>query len=79
MMHAPNVPEQIAPDGSRIRALGTTTRGSCAHCTLRGGEVSKAITHRTVEELWYVLDGSGPDEATRVPDHWPIPVETDAL
>lgn len=49
----------LAPDGSEIRLLVRGTGGSLAHCVLRGGEVTTAIRHRTVEELWYVIEGAG--------------------
>jgi mannose-6-phosphate isomerase-like protein (cupin superfamily) len=29
------------------------------HCTLPPGAVSLAVTHRTVDELWYVVAGEG--------------------
>jgi mannose-6-phosphate isomerase-like protein (cupin superfamily) len=49
----------LAPDTSEIRLLVRTTRGSLAHGTLAPGRVSLAITHRTVEEVWYVTAGRG--------------------
>jgi mannose-6-phosphate isomerase-like protein (cupin superfamily) len=49
----------LAPDTSEIRLLIGTTRGSLAHGTLAPGRVSLAITHRTVEEVWYVTAGRG--------------------
>ncbi|HZA65562.1 MAG TPA: cupin domain-containing protein [Geminicoccaceae bacterium] len=49
----------IAPDGCEVRILAQTTRGSMAHFTLGPGEVSRAVGHRTVEELWYFLSGTG--------------------
>lgn len=49
----------LAPDGSEIRFLPQLKGGSMVHCTLPPGGVSLAVTHRTVEELWYVLGGSG--------------------
>jgi len=49
----------LAPDTSEIRLLVGTTRGSLAHGTLPPGRVSLAITHRTVEEVWYVTAGRG--------------------
>ena len=49
----------LAPDGSEIRVLSSTARGSLAHGTLRPGRVSLAVRHRTVEEIWYVLSGRG--------------------
>lgn len=51
--------DAIAPDGCEVRLLATTSRGSMAHFTLRPGQVSKAVVHRTVEEVWYFLGGSG--------------------
>lgn len=49
----------IAPDGSEVRVLLGCNGGSMAHFRLATGAVSKAVTHRTVEEIWYVLAGHG--------------------
>lgn len=49
----------LAPDGSEIRLLSEASRGSMVHCTLHPGEVSVAVAHRTVEEVWYFLEGTG--------------------
>ena len=49
----------LAPDGSQIRFLPQVPGGSMVHCTLPPGAVSLAVTHRTVDELWYVLAGAG--------------------
>jgi len=54
--HAPDV---IAPDGSEVRILAATTRGSMAQFTLPPGAVSKAVAHRSVEEVWLVTHGTG--------------------
>ena len=51
--------EYLAPDGSQIRLLASVEGGSMCHCTLPPGEVSKAVAHRTVEELWYCISGKG--------------------
>ena len=51
--------DAIAPDGSEVRLLLELPRGSMAHFRLPAGQVSFAVTHRTVEEIWYVLGGSG--------------------
>jgi mannose-6-phosphate isomerase-like protein (cupin superfamily) len=48
-----------APDGSEIRLLVSAERGSMVHCRLPPGGVSRAVRHRTVEEVWYVLSGRG--------------------
>jgi mannose-6-phosphate isomerase-like protein (cupin superfamily) len=47
----------LAPDGSEIRLLVATGRGSMVHGTLPIGGVSRAIVHRTVDEVWYVTEG----------------------
>ena len=53
------VPDAIAPDGSEIRLLLQGGRSSLVEVTLPAGQVSRPVRHRTVEEVWYVLDGSG--------------------
>ena len=55
----PKAVDVIAPDGSEIRLLVETGGGSLCHCTLPRGATSLAVTHRTVEEVWYVLEGAG--------------------
>jgi mannose-6-phosphate isomerase-like protein (cupin superfamily) len=49
----------IAPDGSEVRILLRLAGGSMAHFRLHPGETSLPVTHRTVEEIWYVTEGSG--------------------
>jgi mannose-6-phosphate isomerase-like protein (cupin superfamily) len=49
----------IAPDGCEVRILVQTSRGSMAHFTLGPRQVSRAVAHRTVEEVWYFLAGRG--------------------
>jgi mannose-6-phosphate isomerase-like protein (cupin superfamily) len=53
------VPDVIAPDGSEVRLLCATQRGSMAAFRLQPGAVAKAMAHRTVEEIWYVTAGNG--------------------
>lgn len=55
----PRAVNVIAPDGSEVRLLADTDRGSMAHFTLAPGQVSSAVAHRTVEELWFVISGEG--------------------
>jgi mannose-6-phosphate isomerase-like protein (cupin superfamily) len=50
---------EIAPDGSEIRPLLGLDGGSVAHCTLQPSMVSTAISHKTVDEIWYILEGEG--------------------
>jgi mannose-6-phosphate isomerase-like protein (cupin superfamily) len=51
--------DTIAPDGSDVRLLAGLQGGSMAHFELPPGETSTAVTHRTVEEIWYFLAGRG--------------------
>lgn len=53
------LPDHLAPDGSEIRELVVGANGSLAHCLLRAGKTSSAVAHRTIEELWYVVQGRG--------------------
>jgi mannose-6-phosphate isomerase-like protein (cupin superfamily) len=55
----PSEPDAVAPDGSSIRLLVAGTRGSMCHAELPAGAVTRAVQHRTVEEVWYVVSGSG--------------------
>ena len=55
----PQEPDVTAPDGGRVRVLLSLAGGSMAHFELLPGETSIAVTHRTVEEVWYVLGGRG--------------------
>ena len=55
----PDTVDAVAPDGSEIRLLAVSGRGSMVHCTLPPGATSKAVKHRTVEELWYFISGAG--------------------
>lgn len=50
---------EIAPDGSHIRRLLALRGASCVHCILQSGRTSKAMRHRSVEEIWFVLKGRG--------------------
>jgi mannose-6-phosphate isomerase-like protein (cupin superfamily) len=49
----------LAPDGSEVRLLAATGRGSMAHFKLHPGQTSKAMHHRTVEEVWFITAGRG--------------------
>ena len=52
-------PDLSAPDGSEVRLLLSASGGSMAHFRLPAGQVSRAVRHRSVEELWYVVGGQG--------------------
>lgn len=49
----------IAPDGSDVRILLGLEGGGMAHFELAPGKVSGAVTHRTVEEIWFFVSGRG--------------------
>ncbi|NQW16926.1 MAG: cupin domain-containing protein [Chloroflexi bacterium] len=49
----------IAPDGSTVRILPTVEGASMVHAELPPGAVTQAVFHRTVEELWYCIGGTG--------------------
>ena len=49
----------MAPDGSDVRLLLQLTGGSMAHFELAPGQTSTAVTHRTIEEIWFLLSGRG--------------------
>lgn len=53
------LPDAAAPDGSDVRILCAAARGSMALFRLAPGAVSRAVAHRSVEELWYVTRGRG--------------------
>jgi mannose-6-phosphate isomerase-like protein (cupin superfamily) len=52
-------PDAVAPDGSDVRVLLQLDRGSMAHFELAAGQVSRAVAHHSVEEIWYVVAGHG--------------------
>lgn len=49
----------VAPDGSDVRVLLGLDGGGMAHFELGPGETSRAVTHRTIEEIWFFLGGRG--------------------
>ena len=51
--------DAIAPDGSEVRILLGLKTGGMAHFKLAPGQASTAVTHKTVEEIWYILSGQG--------------------
>jgi mannose-6-phosphate isomerase-like protein (cupin superfamily) len=58
-MTLPRAHDVLAPDGSEVRVLLSLAGGSMAHFLLPIGETSRAVRHRTVEEIWYVISGEG--------------------
>jgi len=55
-----NAPVLVAPDGSTVRPLCRLSGlGSFAQFQLEPGEVAKAVSHATVQEIWYIIGGAG--------------------
>jgi len=55
----PQHPTELAPDGAAVRVLLGVAGGTMAHFELPAGETSRAVRHRSVEEVWFVLSGRG--------------------
>jgi mannose-6-phosphate isomerase-like protein (cupin superfamily) len=55
----PERPDATTPDGSEVRLLLSLTGGSAAHFTLAPGQTSVPVRHRTVQEIWFVVNGTG--------------------
>ena len=57
------VADAVAPDGSEIRLLLDERHGagggSMVEAALPPGQVSRPVYHRTVAEMWYILEGYG--------------------
>jgi mannose-6-phosphate isomerase-like protein (cupin superfamily) len=58
-MRVPAARTAVAPDGSDVRALLRLKGGGMAYFELAPGQTSTAIVHRTVEEIWVFVSGSG--------------------
>jgi mannose-6-phosphate isomerase-like protein (cupin superfamily) len=52
-------PDASAPDGTAVRLLAALSGGSFAHFELPAGAVSRAVVHRTIEEIWWFVAGRG--------------------
>jgi len=55
----PSTPDAVAPDGSDVRVLLSLRGGGLAHFELAPRQTSIAVAHRTVEEIWFFLEGRG--------------------
>jgi mannose-6-phosphate isomerase-like protein (cupin superfamily) len=55
----PANPTTTAPDGSDVRVLLGLAGGRMAHFQLGEGRISRAVTHCTVEEIWFIVSGHG--------------------
>jgi mannose-6-phosphate isomerase-like protein (cupin superfamily) len=55
----PADPTTVAPDGSDVRVLLGLAAGGMAHFQLAADQTAKAVTHRTVEEIWFIVAAYG--------------------
>ena len=58
-MRLPSTRDVVATDGCDVRILLGLAGGAMAHFQLAPGHTSSAVTHRTVEEIWFFLSGRG--------------------
>jgi mannose-6-phosphate isomerase-like protein (cupin superfamily) len=58
-MRLPGQPDAAAPDGSDVRVLLRLPSGSMAHFELAAGQISRAVAHHRVDEIWYIIGGRG--------------------
>lgn len=49
----------VAPDGSDVRVLLGVRAGGMAQFELQAGKTARAVVHKTVEEVWFVVSGRG--------------------
>jgi mannose-6-phosphate isomerase-like protein (cupin superfamily) len=50
---------EAAPDGSRVRVLLRLPGASMAEFELGPERISRAVVHRTIDEIWTVIAGRG--------------------
>lgn len=75
-MRLPVGPSAVAPDGSDVRVLLSLGGGGMAHFELGPGRTSKAVRHRTVDEIWYFLGGRGEMWRCQAGQEEIVPVES---
>ncbi len=55
----PQASTVVAPDGADVRVLLGLTTGGMAHFELKASTASSAVTHQSVEEIWFVVSCRG--------------------
>jgi mannose-6-phosphate isomerase-like protein (cupin superfamily) len=58
-LHRDDAHSEAAPDGSSVRVLLRVPGGAMTQFALAAGTTSRAVVHRTVDEIWLVLSGRG--------------------
>jgi mannose-6-phosphate isomerase-like protein (cupin superfamily) len=59
LIRVADVAKERAPDGMDVYPLARANGASMAQFELAANRASIAISHRTVDEIWYVLSGRG--------------------
>jgi len=54
-----DAPTEVAPDRSQVSVLLRLESVSTIHLVFQAQQVSRAVAHRTVSEIWYVTSGTG--------------------
>jgi len=57
IFNLPVAADQRGVDGLSVRLLACHARAGLTHCTLGVGSISRAVRHRAVDVLWFVLAG----------------------
>jgi len=56
-------PDAMAPDGAEIRVLLDRPQGathlSLSEALVKPGQRTACVSHRTIEEMWYIVRGAG--------------------
>ena len=55
----PPEPDAIAPDGSNVRVLLSLIRAGLAHLELAPWQTSASVAHKTIEDIWFFVQGCG--------------------
>lgn len=55
----PTTRDVVAPDGSDVRILLGLKGGGMASFSLPPDQISIAVTHKTIEEIWFFISGRG--------------------
>jgi mannose-6-phosphate isomerase-like protein (cupin superfamily) len=58
-LRTPATRTETAPDGSEVRKLLALEGGGMARFDLAPGRTSRAVAHRTVDEIWLFIAGRG--------------------
>lgn len=58
-VRVPQAATEVAPDGSEVRKLLSLPGGAMARFDLAAGRTSRAVAHKTVDEIWLFVSGRG--------------------